>query len=125
SAPIRIRTGPRPRWTDPDPRLAAGGSHDQQAFQRDKTATFAVLALKSCFAGHTPVIDRSPPDDQVTSILDPLDTHPPIGTDCEDVTHIVYQSIPNATAAEGSEQYVGDPDGAFGAGGMEIRPRTD
>lgn len=61
----------------------------------------------------------------MTSILDPLDTHPPIGTDCEDVTHIVYQSIPNATAAEGSEQYVGDPDGAFGAGGMEIRPRTD
>lgn len=110
----------------PDPNLAVGGDHDQQEFQRDKTVALSVLALESYVTGHTPVTDRSPPDDQVQSILDSLGTNPPIGSDGEDVTRIVYQStIPNATAAEGYQHFVENPEQVFSAGGMEIRPPTD
>jgi hypothetical protein len=110
----------------PDPDLAAGGSHDQQEAQRNTLVALSVQALKSYLTGHTPGTDRSPSDSDVQSILDSLDTNPPIGADGEDVTHAVYQSqIPNATAQEGYDHFVDNAGEVFAAGGMEIRPPTD
>lgn len=109
----------------PDPNLATGGTHDQQEAQRDKTVAFAVLALGSYTTGHAPG-PRIPSDGDVQSILDGLQTNPPIGSDGEDVTHAVYQSqIPNMTAEQGYDHFVNNPDEVFNAGGMEIRPPTE
>lgn len=110
----------------PDPNLAVGGSHDQQEGQRDKLLALATLALGSYTTGHTPATPRVPNDGQVEDILNGLNPNPPIGTDGEEVTHAVYQSqIPNATAAEGYDHFVNNPNEVFNAGGMEIRPPTD
>lgn len=110
----------------PDPTLAAGGTHDQQEAQRDTLVALAVNALTSYVTGHTPLTDRSPPDADVRTILDSLNTNPPIGQDGDEVTHVVYQSqIPNATAEQGYEHFVNNVGEVFSAGGMEIRPPTD
>lgn len=109
----------------PDPTLAAGGTHDQQEAQRDTLVALSVEALQSYVTGHTPGTDRTPPDSDVATILDKLDTNPPIGDDGEEVTHAVYQSsIPNATAQQGYDHFVNNAGEVFAAGGMEIRPPT-
>lgn len=110
----------------PDPNLAAGGTHDQQEAQRDTLVALSVNALKSYLTGHTPGTDRSPPDSDVRTILDSLETNPPIGEDGDEVTRAVYQSqIPGATAEEGYDHFVNNAGEVFAAGGMEIRPPTD
>jgi hypothetical protein len=110
----------------PDPDLAVGGSHDQQETQRDKLLALATLALGSYTTGHTPLTPRVPNDGQVEDVLATLNPNPPIGEDGDEVTHAVYQSeIPNATAQEGYDHFVQNPNEVFNAGGMEIRPPTD
>lgn len=109
----------------PDPNLATGGTHDQQEAQRDTTVALALAALGSYTTGHTG-LPRTPSDANVATILTRLDTNPPIGEDGDEVTRGVYQSeIPNLTAEQGYEHFVGNPNEVFNAGGMEIRPPTD
>lgn len=107
----------------PDPALAIGGTHDQQESQRDALLALSIRGLASYTTGHTPATPRYPTDGDVSSILQDLDPNPPIGEVGDEVTRAVYQSnIPNATAQEGYEHFVNNPDQVFGAGGMEIRP---
>jgi hypothetical protein len=110
----------------PDPNLSIGGTHDQQEQQRDTLLSLATRGFASYISGHTPGVPRYPGDGDVASILADLNVNAPIGTVGTDITRAVYQSnIPNATAQEGYEHFVNNPDQVFGAGGMEIRPPAD
>ena len=112
----------------PDPRVAVGGTHDQQEQQRHAMLSLAPQAALSYATGHLPdlpwgPVPRLPSDADVRATLNQLDLNPPIGTDGVDVTHAVYQSqIPNASPQEVYDHFVTSPGEVFGAGGMEIRP---
>ena len=108
----------------PDPRVAVGGTHDQQEQQRHAMLSLAPKAALSYVTGHLPgPVPRLPSDADVRATLNQLNMNPPIGTDGVDVTHAVYQSqIPNASPQEVYDHFVNSPGEVFGAGGMEIRP---
>lgn len=107
----------------PDPTLAIGGTHEQQEAQRDTLLALSTRGFASYTTGHTPATPRYPSDGDVSAILQDLNPNPPIGDVGSEVTRAVYQSsIPNASAQEGYEHFVNNPDQVFGAGGMEIRP---